>query len=148
MAPVIGLSALELLGATIIVLVACGLRMAAPLACRPFEQLLFLSFQLVQLVTVLVSALWALTCRPSPYGDVCVPYLIVPGIHIYMLFDGLSSRLFNLLNGTLDAKAAALVSLVIMPGVGAVLLGGAQWWVIGRILRPCFRANSPRKWGP
>jgi hypothetical protein len=68
----------------------------------------------------------------SPYGDVYVPYLLVPGIHIYYPAHLLFGQVvFGWLLGSMRPFPASVLCVIIGPGLVGLLTGGLQWFVVG-----------------
>jgi hypothetical protein len=67
-------------------------------------------------------------------GDVFPPYLLVPGAFIYAVTDVLIlGPLSNPLFSRLPYQSANILLLVVIPGLAGIILGGLQWYLLGRI---------------
>jgi hypothetical protein len=84
---------------------------------------------LMALAPVYIRLTWG-----SPYGDVYVPYLLAPGIHISYpadrLFDG---PVFQWLLGYMESFPASVLCVIVGPGLVGVVAGGLQWFVLGAV---------------
>ena len=70
----------------------------------------------------------------APYDDVYSIYVFVPGIHIYMIGVQLSHQLFPWLLTKMSHYAASVFCIVFIPGVVGILVGGLQWYLIGKAI--------------
>jgi hypothetical protein len=63
---------------------------------------------------------------------VYVPYLLVPGIHIYQPANALFGRaVFPWLLGRMESFPASVISVVVGPGLVGLFVGGVQWYLLG-----------------
>jgi hypothetical protein len=70
----------------------------------------------------------------SPYGDVYVPYLLVPGVHIYHPVSVLFGKaVFPWLLVYMESFPASVICVVVGPGLVGLLVGGVQWYLLGAI---------------
>ena len=83
---------------------------------------------------LVVAPIYIYLTWDSPYGDVYGPYLLVPGIHIYypvnLLFGG---PVFHWLLGHTESFPASVLCVIVGPGLGALVIGGVQWWLVGTL---------------
>jgi hypothetical protein len=77
----------------------------------------------------------------APYDDIYTIYVFVPGIHIYMIGVKLSHQLFPWLLTKMSHYSASVLCIVFIPGVIGIIVGGLQWFVIGKII-VLFRSES------
>jgi hypothetical protein len=70
----------------------------------------------------------------APYDNVYIIYLLVPGIHIFMLGMQLSIMLFPWLSALMPHHAASVLCVVFIPGAVGIIFGGLQWYFIGEII--------------
>ena len=66
-----------------------------------------------------------------PFDDVYISYLIVPGLHIYWLATLALPLVDPYLMTTFSFHTASLISIVFIPGLVCLFLGGIQWYFIG-----------------
>lgn len=97
---------------------------------------------------LVVAPLYVWATWGSPYGDVYVPYLLVPGIHIYHPANRLfAAEVFHWLLRYMDALPASILYVIVGPGLVGVVVGGLQWWLIGtawdRLSRSQLKTHSP-----
>lgn len=86
----------------------------------------------LMLVAMGVAPLWIRAVWDSPYGDVYLPYLGVPGLHIYHpanVFFG--DTVFPWLLGFMEPFPASVLTVVVGPGLVGLLVGGGQWYLVG-----------------
>ena len=76
----------------------------------------------------------------APFDDVYIIYLLVPGIHIYMIAMQLSVVLFPWLLLLTTRHAASVLCIVFIPGAVGIIAGGLQWYFIGKLIA-AFRAE-------
>jgi hypothetical protein len=70
-----------------------------------------------------------------PYDDVYLIYVVVPGIHILWIGMYLSHSLFPLLSTLpVSRRAASILCVVFIPGLVGIVVGGLQWYFIGKII--------------
>ncbi|HEX8248059.1 MAG TPA: hypothetical protein VF599_07800 [Pyrinomonadaceae bacterium] len=69
-----------------------------------------------------------------PYDDVYIIYVLVPGIHILMIAMLLSHQLFPWLLMIMSPRAASVLCVVFIPGLVGIIVGGLQWYFIGKII--------------
>jgi hypothetical protein len=110
------------------------LRLSPRLARQPTGLLLAVSHSLIMcgwlaLSPFYIAAEWA---SESPYGDVFVPYLLVPGTHIYhpasVWFEQVA---FPWLLGHMESFPASVICVIIGPGLVGLVAGGLQWYALG-----------------
>lgn len=126
-------------------LILCALPMVTVLvvlgasaALRRFWPRLPTPWLVVAAHTALIAAAMAF-CRvgklypPLPFDDVYVPFYVVPGIHIY-LFTGRLARWVDplLFLDRVPPHAAAVLAIVVAPGLVGIALGGALWYAVAR----------------
>ncbi len=70
----------------------------------------------------------------APFDDVYTIYVFVPGIHIYLVGGQLSLQLFPWLLTKMSHYAASVLCIVFIPGVIGIIIGGFQWFIIGKII--------------
>ncbi len=70
----------------------------------------------------------------TPYDDVYIIYLLVPGIHIFMIGVTLSQQLWPWLLTKMSHYTASVICIVFIPGIVGIIVGGLQWFVIGKII--------------
>jgi hypothetical protein len=80
---------------------------------------------------------------PGPDGDVYIPFMLVPGIHIYFPACWLGRHVdLAFRSGLLERMSfhsASVLVLLIIPGIVCFLVGTLQWYLLGRLwlwLRP------------
>jgi hypothetical protein len=84
---------------------------------------------LMALAPLYIRAVWG-----YPYGDVFVPYLLAPGIHItYPVDRVLGGPVFRWLLGHMDSFPASVLCVIVGPGLVGVAAGGLQWWAVGAV---------------
>lgn len=69
-----------------------------------------------------------------PYDDVFVAYVAVPGFHIYVPSAMFAHSLWPWLQTVLPYRSASLTCIVFIPGTLGLILGGIQWYMIGRVV--------------
>lgn len=69
-----------------------------------------------------------------PYDDVYLIYLLFPGFHIYIIAGQLSNQLFPWLLTKMSSHAASVLCIVFIPGIIGIILGGLQWYFIGKLI--------------
>lgn len=79
-----------------------------------------------------LAPLWILSDPEPMYADVYLPYFLVPGPHIWVP----SARFFGAtvaqwLGEFLAPRAVGVLCIVVGPGLVGLLVGGAQWYLIG-----------------
>jgi hypothetical protein len=83
---------------------------------------------------MVVAPLYIRLTWGSPYGDVYVPYLLVPGIHVTYPADQLFGGLvFRGLLGQMESFPASVLCVIVGPGLVGITVGGLQWWVVGAV---------------
>ena len=87
---------------------------------------------LLLLAAMAVAPLLIFVMWDSPYGDVYLPYFVVPGLHINIpanrFFGGVA---FPWLLGFMGSFPASILCLIVGPGLVGLLVGGVQWYLIG-----------------
>ncbi len=66
-----------------------------------------------------------------PFDDVYISYLIIPGLHIYWLATQVLPLVDPYLMTKFSFHTASLISIVFIPGLICLFLGGIQWYFIG-----------------
>jgi hypothetical protein len=77
-----------------------------------------------------------------PFDDLYLGYFLYPGIHIYLL-SGPVVKLLNPFLYHLGYWGAVLAGLII-PGLIGVVVGGAQWYLIGKVIEWLRRSRARR----
>ncbi|HEX8369244.1 MAG TPA: hypothetical protein VF604_11940 [Pyrinomonadaceae bacterium] len=100
---------------------------------------LSLPAKLAAIHTLIISASMALYptgifIPGMPYDDVYIIYLLAPGIHIFMIAMLLSHQLFPWLLMIMSPRAASVLGVVFIPGLVGIIIGGWQWYFIGKII--------------
>lgn len=96
--------------------------------------------RLAAIHTLIVTAAMALYptglfIADAPYDDVYLIYVLVPGIHILVIGMQVSQQLFPLLSALLlSRRAASILCIVFIPGLVGIIIGGLQWYFIGKII--------------
>lgn len=98
-----------------------------------------LPVKLVVIHTLIIVAAMALYptgifISQPPFDDVYIIYVIAPGIHIYMLGLALSAYLFPLFSTVMSRYAASVLCIVFIPGLTGIIVGGLQWYFIGKLI--------------
>lgn len=70
----------------------------------------------------------------APYDDVYLIYIFVPGIHIFWIGIYLSHSLFPWLRAIMSPSAASILCIIFIPGLVGIIVGGLQWYFIGKII--------------
>jgi hypothetical protein len=78
------------------------------------------------------------------FGDVYLPYLIVPGIHIYGPADYIAKGLYPLCKSLFGNYYASVLVVVVIPGIAGLLLGSCQWLLIGAVVDRLRRVGHDR----
>jgi hypothetical protein len=129
-----GLLLIAGVGVVMIVGLARLLRETRRLSRRSTGILLAVSHTLIVCGWLAVAPLYIAAERAenSPYGDVFVPYLLVPGAHIYHPASVWFGRVaFPWLLGRMDSFPASVICVVVGPGLVGLLAGGVQWYLLG-----------------
>lgn len=76
-------------------------------------------------------------CASAPFDDVYLPFMLVPGIHIYWLGYWLG-RCIDLafhsqLLAMLSFHSVSVLVLVVIPGIICLLVGTLQWYLLGHL---------------
>ena len=100
---------------------------------------LSLPVKLVVIHTLIISVAMALYptdifIPDAPYDDVYIIYMLVPGFHIYMIVVQLSHQLFPWLLTKMSHYTASVLCIVFIPGVVGIIIGGLQWYIIGKMI--------------
>ena len=117
-----------------VVVLAQFLRLSPRLARLPTGPLLAISHTLVVCGWLALCPLYIAAERAadSPYGDVFVPYLLVPGAHISHAASAWFGRVpFPWLLGHMESFPASVICVVVGPGLVGLLSGGVQWYLLG-----------------
>jgi hypothetical protein len=69
-----------------------------------------------------------------PFDDLYLGYYLFPGIHLYFL-AGQIVRLLEPLCQHMSDWWGAVFYIVVFPGVVCIILGGAQWFLIGKAVQ-------------
>ena len=77
-----------------------------------------------------------------PFDDVYMAYYCIPGLHIYFPSALAAHHFFPWLLLHLGDEAASIITIVILPGVAGIILGGLQWFIIGLIMEKTRTANK------
>jgi hypothetical protein len=77
-----------------------------------------------------------------PFDDIYSAYFLLPGFHIMILGQKLSDVLSPFLFSHLSSRWASITGIVFIPGVIGLVLGGLQWYVIGRAVQH-FKYDKP-----
>jgi hypothetical protein len=116
-------------GATLVVGFSQLLRLFPRLAVLPTGLLLAASHTLVICMWLALSPLYIAAVWGSPYGDVFVPYLLVPGVHVY--WQWFAPKVFPWLLGRMESFHASGICVILLPGMVGLLVGGLQWYLLG-----------------
>jgi hypothetical protein len=98
-----------------------------------------LKYRLLASHTGIVTALMAyspISIRAnwgSPYGDVYGPFLLVPGFPVYYPAARLSDPAFAPLLRHMESFPASVITVIVLPGLLSILLGGVIWFTAGII---------------
>ena len=79
-----------------------------------------------------------------PFDDIYTIYIFVPGIHIYMIGLQLSHQLFPWLLTETSYRVASILCIVLIPGIVGILVGGLQWYFIGKAILFIKKQNKPK----
>lgn len=105
-----------------------------------------LAHTLIIIIALAISPLVIMAQWGSPYGDIYWPFLFVPGVHIdYPIHRWLSGPLFHWLLGHAEPFLASVLTVIVVPGLIGLLVGGAQWWLIGSIWDSVSRRRNPHQ---
>ncbi len=124
------------LGAGLVVGLTCFLRLLPGVVCWHTGPLLAISHTLIVCVWLAISPLYIAAERKfgSDYGDVFVPYMLVPGVHIYhpanLWFGQIA---FPRWLGHMESFPASVICVIIGPALVGSVAGGLQWYIIGAI---------------
>jgi hypothetical protein len=119
-----------------VVVLAQFLRLSPRLARLPTGPLLAISHTLIVCGWLVLCPLYIAAERAadSPYGDVFVPYLLVPGAHIYRPASEWFGRVaFPWLVGRMESFPASVICVVVGPWLVGLLVGGVQWYLLGAV---------------
>jgi hypothetical protein len=86
----------------------------------------------LMLAAMAAAPLWILSDPEPMYANVYAPYFLVPGPHIWVP----SAQFFGAtvapwLDEFLAPRAVGVLCIVVGPGLVGLLVGGAQWYLIG-----------------
>ena len=132
---VVALLLIAAVGAAVVVGFAQFLRLFPRLARLRAGPRMALSHTLIMCGWLALSPLYIAAERAaeSPYGDVFVPYLLVPGVHIYHPASvWFGQVVFPWLLGHMELFPASVICVVVGPGL-AGLVGGLQWYILGAV---------------
>jgi len=136
MEAVVGLLLIAGFGAMLVLGLAQLFRLSRRLARLSTSLRLVVSHTLIVCVWLALSPLYIAAERAaeSPYGDVFVPYLLVPGVHIYYpVCVWFGQVAFPWLLGHMESFPASVVCVVVGPGVVGLVIGGLQWYLLGTV---------------
>lgn len=68
-----------------------------------------------------------------PFDDLYLGYYLFPGVHLYFLASTIV-RPLETLCFRMPEFWGAVMYLLIFPGLACAILGGAQWYVIGKLI--------------
>lgn len=125
---------MAVVGAVMVISLAQLLRRSPRLARRPTGLLLAVSHTLIMCGWLVYSPFYiaAELAVESPYGDMFVPYLMVPGVHIYYpASEWLARVIFPWLLRYLESFPASVICVIIVPGLVGLVVGSLQWYGIG-----------------
>ena len=69
-----------------------------------------------------------------PFDDLYFGYFLFPGVHLYIVAGKIIEPLQPLVGRMSPGYWGAIVYLVILPGLVCAVLGGVQWYLIGKIV--------------
>ena len=78
-----------------------------------------------------------------PFDDLYLGYYLFPGVHLYFLASQMVRPLEALCQRMPDWWGAVFY-LLVFPGLACIILGGAQWFVIGKLVER-IRAHHARR---
>jgi hypothetical protein len=93
-----------------------------------------ISHSAILLAVVAIWPFYALFVEDSFFGDTYVPFLFVPGWHIYGPTYYIMRLKFPLSSSLLDSRVASVLSVVIIPSIVGMLVGACQWYVVGGMI--------------
>jgi hypothetical protein len=129
-----GLVLIAAVGACLVIGLAQALRLSPRLARLPTGPLLAVSHTAIVCGWLALAPFYIAAERAadSPYGDVFVPYLLVPGVHIYHPASVWFGRVaFQWLLARMESFPASVLCVVVGPGLVGLLAGGLQWYLLG-----------------
>ena len=97
----------------------------------PLKYRLFASHTGVIAALMAYSPVYIRSIWGSPYGDVYGPFLLVPGFPVYYPSGRLSDLAFVHLLRYLESFPASVITVIVLPGLLSILLGGAVWLTVG-----------------
>jgi hypothetical protein len=126
-----------------VVLLAGLLRASPRVRCWPVGCQLAAAHSLVVLGILIFAPLYVVATWDSPYGDVYVPYLLAPGFHIIYPVDRVFGEpVFHWLLKYLESFPASILSVIVVPGLVGLVVGGAQWWLLGTMWHYLFGSRN------
>lgn len=141
------LSLVDLTGAGLVVLAALALRRWKRARDWPLARLLAVAAGLIGTAFTLGIPVFGSLGEDAGYGDVWVPFLFYPGVHIQWLTQGWSLGSFPALSKAVGPRTAAYLLFMLWEGVAGGLLGVLQWWLVGWLIergRRRWRSRSKR----
>jgi hypothetical protein len=100
---------------------------------------LVLSHTLLLLIFVLLAPYFLVADWGSPFGDLYLPYLIVPGFHVYSLAAFVPEYFFSTLMEMTASYPASVICIIFIPAYTGLLTGGLQWFLIGYFYEKIWR---------
>lgn len=136
------------LSAAIVIAFAFATRLMFKSSDWPYRRLLLCAHSMAMLVMMAIAPLYIIAiANGGPYGDVYVPYLIVPGAHIYWIVAQVGEALFQSLLVACSPFLASVIAVITVPGLLGACLGGLQWYFIGSIVDFFERLRRSRQRG-
>lgn len=80
----------------------------------------------------------------KPFDDLYPIYFFVPGIHICWLGGQVSRIVQAFLFSIYSPHTASILGIVIIPGFVGLVVGGVQWYLIGKIICRFVRHPATR----
>ena len=69
---------------------------------------------------------------PPPVDDLYGGYFLFPGVHLYLLAGKIIEPLQPFVGRIMPDYWGAILDIVILPGLVCAILGGVQWYLIGK----------------
>lgn len=121
-----------LVGLAGVVLLSIILRKISVFCHLSSPMLLVCSHSLIILLFLLLAPIFIVWIWGSPYGDIYLPYFLVPGGHIYHVTGLVFNQPFFLwLLGFMEPFPASVVCVIVGPGFLGLIIGNLQWYLIG-----------------